>query len=186
MSKLAILFPGMGYSCDRPLLYYAGKLAMEAGYDNIIRLKYNAASANIMNDDEKKKKVFKELYEDAIEQLSEIDFSAYDDIVFISKSIGTVIAAYYAKENKVACRNIFMTPVKETFIHNPHNGLVISGTKDPWIDYSLVIEGCKEHNLMLMSIDGGNHSLEVDDTVTNLSYISAVMTKIKSFLNKRG
>ena len=30
--KLAILFPGIGYHCDKPLLYYAKKLARRYGY----------------------------------------------------------------------------------------------------------------------------------------------------------
>ena len=30
--KLAVLFPGIGYHCDKPLLYYSAKLAGAAGY----------------------------------------------------------------------------------------------------------------------------------------------------------
>ena len=26
MSKIAVLFPGIGYTCDKPLLYYSAKL----------------------------------------------------------------------------------------------------------------------------------------------------------------
>lgn len=38
-TKLAIIFPGLGYGPDRPLLYYAGKLAREAGY-NLVTVSY--------------------------------------------------------------------------------------------------------------------------------------------------
>jgi phosphoglycolate phosphatase len=27
--KIAVIFPGIGYTCDKPLLYYAGKFAQE-------------------------------------------------------------------------------------------------------------------------------------------------------------
>ena len=33
MRKIAIVFPGVGYTKDRPLLYYAGKLAVKHGYE---------------------------------------------------------------------------------------------------------------------------------------------------------
>lgn len=33
--RLAVMFPGLGYGPDRPLLYYAGKLARTAGYELI-------------------------------------------------------------------------------------------------------------------------------------------------------
>ena len=31
--KLAVLFPGVGYQIDRPLLYHSAKLARERGYE---------------------------------------------------------------------------------------------------------------------------------------------------------
>ena len=34
MKKLAIFFPGIGYHCDKPLLYYARKLTQECGYED--------------------------------------------------------------------------------------------------------------------------------------------------------
>ena len=33
MAKLAIIFPGIGYTCDKPLLYYAEDLAAQSGYE---------------------------------------------------------------------------------------------------------------------------------------------------------
>ncbi len=39
-NKLAVIFPGIGYTKDKPLLYYAGKLAKAAGY-NVISVEYH-------------------------------------------------------------------------------------------------------------------------------------------------
>ena len=36
--KLCVLFPGMGYHADKPLLYYSAKLALSRG-DDVIPLK---------------------------------------------------------------------------------------------------------------------------------------------------
>ena len=46
MKKIAVLFPGIGYNCDKPLLYYSRRLAQNAGYDSIycgqpVKVKYD-------------------------------------------------------------------------------------------------------------------------------------------------
>ena len=38
--KLVVCFPGIGYHCDKPLLYYSRKLAACAGYDHTLLLQY--------------------------------------------------------------------------------------------------------------------------------------------------
>ena len=45
--KLAVFFPGIGYHCDKPLLYYSRKLAQECGYEETIALSYNYDGGNI-------------------------------------------------------------------------------------------------------------------------------------------
>ena len=35
MKKLAVLFPGIGYHCDKPLLYYSKKYLKVYGYEII-------------------------------------------------------------------------------------------------------------------------------------------------------
>ena len=32
--RLLVMFPGVGYHCDKPLLYYGRKIAREAGYED--------------------------------------------------------------------------------------------------------------------------------------------------------
>lgn len=34
-TKLAVLFPGVGYHIDKPLMYHSKNLAMQAGYDTL-------------------------------------------------------------------------------------------------------------------------------------------------------
>ena len=66
-NKLAIFFPGIGYHCDKPLLYYSRKLADEAGYKSILTLDYSLAGSNITGyirgDKEKMQQAFHLLYE---------------------------------------------------------------------------------------------------------------------------
>ena len=113
-NKLAVFFPGIGYHCDKPLLYYSRKLAAEAGYETALTLDYSLAGSditgNIRGNREKMQQAFSYLYEQAVKQLSSVNWQDYDEIIFISKSIGTVIASAYARKENISCRQILYTP----------------------------------------------------------------------------
>ena len=83
--KIAVLFPGIGYHCDKPLLYYSGKLAAYYQY-KIIRVSYTNLDKSIP-------KAFADACAQTEEQLENIDWHQYEEILFISKSIGTSVAA---------------------------------------------------------------------------------------------
>ena len=55
--KLAVLFPGIGYTCDKPLLYYAEKLALAYGYE-VKRVVYGNFPSGVKGDREKMKAAF--------------------------------------------------------------------------------------------------------------------------------
>ena len=116
MKKLAVIFPGIGYHVDKPLLYYARKLATEVGYEDQIAISYTCTQKKIRGDKEKMRKAFEELYAQTEDALKDIKWDEYEDILFISKSIGTVIAMTYAnKENISNVRQILYTPLEATF-----------------------------------------------------------------------
>lgn len=73
--KLVIIFPGIGYHCDKPLLYYAKKLAKEHGYEEIVSLKYSYTGKNIRGNEKKMQEACDILYQQAEKQLELIDFS---------------------------------------------------------------------------------------------------------------
>ena len=79
--KLAVYFPGIGYHCDKPLLYYSRRLAAEAGYEEL-QLSYTFSGGNIRGNKEKMREAFFALYEQAKEQLGAVDWSACDEILF--------------------------------------------------------------------------------------------------------
>ena len=47
---------------------------------------------------------FESLYEQAEKSLSAIDFDKYDEILFVAKSVGTIIASAYAEKHSIRCR----------------------------------------------------------------------------------
>ena len=77
--KAAVFFPGIGYHCDKPLLYYSRKLAQECGYEETIALSYTYDGGNIRGNEEKMQQAFESLYGQAEKSLSAIDLIFYCD-----------------------------------------------------------------------------------------------------------
>ena len=61
--RLAVIFPGIGYHCDKPILYYSRKLAKEQEYKEIISLEYSYTEKNIRGNEKRMKEVFDVLYQ---------------------------------------------------------------------------------------------------------------------------
>lgn len=179
--KLAVFFPGIGYHNDKPLLYYSRKLASEAGFE-CIRVDYNGFASGIKGNMEKMKEALETAYSQTELILSSVDWKTYEDIVFISKSIGTVVAARYAKKYNINCRNVYMTPLAETFLFEPKNGIAFHGIADTWADTKIIKEKCPAYNLKLYIIPQADHSLETADTITNIKIIQDTICTIKDYL----
>ena len=103
MRKIAVLFPGIGYTCDKPLLYYGAKLAAEKGYE-VVRVPYGNFPPGVKGDAEKMYLCFVSAREQSEDILSGVDSAAYDEVVFFSKCVGTVVALSYAAEHGIDAR----------------------------------------------------------------------------------
>jgi hypothetical protein len=108
--NLIILFPGAGYSVANPLLYYAGFKYYVKGYESI-KINYGDCLKQDRPFDENIEAIKKFV----LEQVNEVDFSIYDDILFVSKSLGTVISGWLAEVLAINIRHIYLTPIEKTF-----------------------------------------------------------------------
>lgn len=93
--KLAVIFPGIGYTADKPLLYFSRKIATLHGYDEKI-MAYTGFPPKIKGDRARMEQSFRIALEQSLEMLKDVDFSEYEDVLFIGKSIGTIVAAKIA------------------------------------------------------------------------------------------
>ena len=186
MTKLAIIFPGIGYTCDKPLLYYAEDLAIQSGYE-CMRVAYALpGETRIRGNLEKMEEAFRILYARAEDCLSDVKWEEYEEILLISKSIGTVIAAAYAQKlTGMRIRHVLYTPLEHTFPFHPENAIGFIGTADSWCVPSEVLRLAKEQGIPMHVYDGANHSLEKGDVLADLSTIRDVMEKTAEFV-KRG
>lgn len=173
--KLAVLFPGIGYTADKPLLYYSEKLAKQYHYETV-RLSYGGLPKEL---DE----AFREALAKTEKMLENNEWIRYEEILFISKSIGTAVACAYAQKHKIRCKNIYYTPLEQTFSYHPQPGIVFHGTADPWAKTKVIEEKCRELSLPLHIVEGTNHSLEAaDDTGKNLQNLIRIMGVTESYI----
>jgi phosphoglycolate phosphatase len=182
MSKIAIYFPGIGYHCDKPLLYYSRKIACELGYENDRNVSYTFQGGNIRGNSEKMKEAYEVLFAQAEDELADIAWNNYDSILFVSKSIGTIIAASYARKYGLEqVKHVLYTPLAQTFSYAPENAVGFLGTKDPWSDVDKIVQLSKKGNIPLTVYENCNHSLECDDTLKNLEILKDVMQKTREY-----
>ena len=194
--KIAVIFPGIGYHSDKPLLYYSKKIARQHGYE-IVEVRFNGLDKSVLpgadrlsmpsaDDHDARKKMmeaFGTATKEAEEQLAGIDFSGYGDVIFVSKSIGTVAASVFAAREHVPARQVYFTPLEQTFsLVEKGNGLVFFGTEDPFIDTSRIEELCREKDLSYRIFEKGNHSLETGDLQTDLKNMVDVIEESENFL----
>ena len=182
MSKIAVYFPGIGYHCDKPLLYYSRSIANKLGYENSRNVNYTYNAGNIRGNEEKMKETYEILFSQTETELAEIIWSEYEDVLFMSKSIGTIIATSYAQKYGLKhARHILYTPLAQTFLFAPNNAIGFIGTADPWSDTDEIIHLSDINHIPMTVYDGCNHSLECNDTLKNIDILKDVMQKTVEF-----
>lgn len=202
--KLAILFPGIGYTVNKPLLYYSRKIALQYGYE-VREVSYTGFDKVIKGDRESLSQAVESAIAQSNEALKDIKWSDYEDVLFISKSIGTAVAAAKAAEieayecskaaynavtkgsepvTKVVVRNVYFTPIAETFdyIKEQRTGIAFHGTADQYVDTLTIKNGCANKVIPLHILSDGNHSLETGDTQRDVVYVKCIMELVEEYI----
>lgn len=178
-----MIFPGIGYKIEKPLLYYSCKIVESLGYIPFV-INY-----------EEMPRITPSYENDTMEQCISIGFwcaermireikpMPEDDIIIIGKSIGTAIGARVVDTciNKARC--VWYTPIKETFAcRKKIDGIVFHGTNDPWMDNETLRKLCRELNLPLYETKDANHSLETGDVFKDIKEIGKIMNTVSGYL----
>lgn len=180
--KLAVLFPGIGYTCDKPLLYYSARLARQHGYE-ILPVPYTGFPENVKGDAHKMKEAFSIALSQTEKLLRDVDWDSFTDILFLSKSIGTVVSTAFADRHHLQVRHILFTPLAETFSFPMGAAIAFYGTADPWANTKQLQQLAKESNVLLFLTEEANHSLETGHVQTDLSILETVLKQADNFLS---
>lgn len=195
--KLAIFFPGIGYTKDRPLLHYSRKMAKKYGYEEIC-IEYHNLPFIVEKTEEEMLRAIEKAIPQVEEQLSKIDYSDVEEILLVGKSIGTALATKLCTDrhfNDIPVRMILYTPVEATFRFlsadtvsctgaAAHVAPAISfiGTSDPWSDLDCIIEEAKKLDIPLFTYADANHSLETPNVCECVEILKHVMDVTEKFL----
>ncbi|GKX31906.1 alpha/beta hydrolase [Vallitalea longa] len=160
---LVVIYPGFNNSCNRPVLHYIRKAALEKRYDVLcinyaIKLSFNNLDTDI--------KEF--LVPEALKLLNIVNNDKFYEIIyFIGKSLGTIISGKVRDEYKGYSNfyHIYLTPLKDSLPYiNKYNGLLITGSKDKYFNKEL-LDQIINSNIKVEIIEDVNHALELNDNV---------------------
>ena len=180
--KLAVIFPGVGYHVDKPLLYYGRKLAKQHGYE-VLCVDYGKLPEGIKGDAEKMYAAYRQALAHVAGQLAGIDFSSFDRVLFLSKSIGTAVAASYDAQFRIGAGHVYYTPVEASFSAIGKEGIVFHGTGDDWAKTDVIKAECEKRGLPLFLEEGANHSMETGDVLRDLEILKRVMTEMDRYIS---
>ncbi len=174
--KLMVLFPGRRYSTDKPLLYYAGMIFASRGYD-VIRLSYD--DLILAEPDADIPTLINKAMPMVEKKLSDVNFDAYSDIVFISKSMGCALAGEYEKKYKLKVRQLYLTPVAESLKYMSRGRcMVVAGKEDYILTSKRLRIYCVEQDIPLKQFEDVGHSLEHKTDINITLAILMVMIRL--------
>ena len=162
--KIVLSFPGSRGS-EIPLLYFAAKHYEDLGYEKVF-------VNNPIIQDASYEVLLNTLIENAKTIIESLNLSEYDNVVFIAKSIGTVVAC---KIKEIYNLNTLK------YIKSDNNILLVSlGTKDRIIEWNIVKSLCEAENINCYIEENVGHRMEVmNDLQRNLEIIYNIISKIK-------
>lgn len=181
MKKLAVVFPGIGYHTDKPLLYYGKKIAARYGFE-VKEVPYGGFPPDVKGSREKMAQAFQSALAQSRELLRDVDFEKYDRILFLSKSVGTAVASAYGQSRGLTTANVYFTPVEASLDYMTQPGIVFHGTKDPWADTEVLRTRCGEKGYPVYLIENANHSLETGEIKKDLENLSHIMAVTEAYI----
>lgn len=181
--KLAVIFPGIGYTSDKPLLHYSRKILKKNGYE-VICIDYDVAKEKIENSEQRKNEVFEQAFIKATAKLNEAGFDKYEEIIFVGKSIGTVVAGAIADKFMISPRYVLFTPIRKAFDYKHEDAIAFHGTNDPWCNIEEVRRLCDEQGIELNITDNADHSLETGAAADDAKNLSKILFKTEEYILK--
>lgn len=193
--KLAVFFPGRRYGVDCPLLYYAESVCRSKGYDTLLMHYSEHRDVKDMISIEENIKVTLPYVKERIKEKLP---GQYDEMLFVSKSIGTVLAGWLEQELVKSAdtgpdaedteldipfiRHIFMTPLKETFPYmKSSKNIVICGNRDSYLETEVLRKFCKQYGVRRYCFEGVGHSMEHEKMKDTLKIMGEIQKIVRKF-----
>jgi hypothetical protein len=157
---LVVIFLGGNNSTSIPILHYARKASLSIGCD-VLSLRY-PGKLNFKDNE-----IYDAIVEACFNIISKVNYEAYEKIVFISKSIGNLIAIDVERKHLgISLTHVFYTPV-ERLVEKVHSQecLIFTGANDKHIKCESVELMKGFRNTEVHQFPKAVHSLEVNEDV---------------------
>jgi hypothetical protein len=190
---LAILFPGIGYTCQMPLLYYETRLFLSLGADVLwVEYAYNRADFKSLPDSEQKNWFNADVTASCKAGLEQ---RPYSKLTLSGKSLGTLALGHLltSEPSLSHAEAIWLTPLlkgeklREEIKKARQRSLLVIGTKDANYDAARLEEMKTLPHVRIVVLEGADHSLEVEGDVSNsIRIMDQVVQEIWRFVNPGG
>jgi len=181
-NKAAFIFPGRGYTAQAPLLFYSRNLCINKNYD-CIQINYHDA-LSVMNEEE-----FVRSVQEIVKSI--LDERNYNDLLIISKSIGSIAHAQILKANlSHSLRSIWLTPlikmenVFTSLKESSSPSIALIGDEDPHYSVDKWTELGKHNKTLVQKVYFGcDHSIEKPKfPIESIDILKQVILDIDSFI----
>lgn len=158
---IAVCFPGTGFTCKEVLFERLGADYAKREYD-VIKLDFSHIPFREIESLEEAIAVAQRAVK---RQLSHVSFLEYEDVVFLSKSLGTILALEHDNANNIRARHLLLTPLNKTLSQvHPETRVIamVLGTQDRFLTGRALASFCEGRGIRHCLIEGVNHSLKDD------------------------
>lgn len=188
---VAILLPGISYTCQMPLMYYLTGLFLGMNAD-ALWVEYAYAQRRdfrTLPDDEQERWLLADVTAAWHAALAK---GSYSTITLCGKSIGTIAMGHLlSTDSRLApARAVWLTPVlkderlRSQILATKQRSLLVIGTADANYDAGFVKKLEALGNWDVVVLEGADHSLEIkDDVFRSLPVMEQVMRRIHTFLS---
>ncbi len=187
---ISIVFPGLRYNADMPLMYYSTGVLLEAGHSVLsvdTRYSHNEMFMTASSQ-ERAKWMFGDAQAvfDAVQQIEDHTLS-----VLIGKSLGTLQMGYLVQkiEETQKCKIVWLTPILkqdwlvEQMMAHKGKSLIVIGTDDPLYSDEILANIIEVGRSKLFTVIRGNHSLDVPSgLIASMQQQIDVMKEMRSFV----
>ncbi|MGF9887983.1 alpha/beta family hydrolase [Priestia megaterium] len=185
-SSICFMFSGLGYTYEKPLLYYVTMLMLKHGID-VVHIHYTYPKELMTKStDEIADAMIKDIDLVLQDVLSHND---YKNIIFAGKSIGTIPLIQRIMKDEVYKDAVMLlltplltrTELFESLLECTHKGLLVIGTRDHY--YTEEVYQLKTNTMNIQVIENADHSLDVLYTPTeSLKALETVLNGIEQLL----
>lgn len=187
--KIGIMFPGINYTCQTPLLYNVTNVLLDRGYD-VLQVDYDYRNDDFSMASPEERKRWLDFDSEAAYEAA-ISFYGYKTVMLVGKSLGSFALANLNFKKKID-KSVWLTPLLEKsgaveldlypkIKKTCRSGLFVIGTADSLYNKGRVDE-LQRFGAKFKVFDGADHRMEIEgNRPASLKVLKEVSDAIADF-----